>query len=710
MTTNNRISNLVSTQLPFFIRNDHENFVRFVEAYYEYLEQNGKTVERAKNLRNYVNIDESIDEFIEHFYNQYISILPEKMLADKTLVLKHVKDFYTARGTEKSIRFLMRILFNDDVEFYYPQRDILKASDGKWFVEKSIKVDDVKINGVPNTSLIAINNFITRRITGANSNATAFVERVDSYFENNALVKELKLSNQFKDFQSGEEVSATFIENGVQKTITANLFSGSIATVTINNPGSGYTPGQSIPIESATGNGGLVIIQSVSTGSLVSVAVFEGGAGFQNGSNVLISSGGGSGAKANILSVDNSGFYHPNTYNIVSSLISLEANTTIGNTRYANLKPSIVVNAQNTIENSVSYFTYSNTGPISQVLLYDSGLAYSSLPSISAEANTRVRNLGILGKMKIVNGGQGYLVGDTIEFINLPGSYGTGAAGRVRAVNVAAGNAISEVEFVNVPGHITGGSGFNQFILPRANVISSNLSASGANVEVVAVLGSGERLVSVGGLAGAIQSLSILSRGSGYTSPPTLNLKSIGDGTAQVSATIITGTYTYPGRYLNDDGHLSSYNFLEDRDYYQKFSYVVKLKNSIDKYKKALIDLIHPAGMKLFGEHLTIDNGVNLKANVRGVTEQKSIVLKKTYEHQPSSQNLTINYVSHNLSVNTVVYLEWIDGNVRSNTSNGTYKVRLVPNSNSFIIYNNSYLANTSLPETTGNVYVGKII
>lgn len=710
MTTNNRISNLVATQLPFFVRNDHENFVRFIEAYYEYLEQNGKTVERAKNLRSYSNIDESIDEFIQHFYNQYISAIPENILADKTLVLKHIKDFYTARGTEKSIRFLIRILFNDDVEFYYPKRDILRASDGKWFVEKSIKVDDIKIDGVSNTSLSAINNFITRKITGAQSNATALVERVDSYFESNALVKELKLSNQVKDFESGEQISATFIENGVERTITAELFSGSIATVTISNPGSGYTPGQSIGIESETGNGALIIVQSVSTGNLLSIAVFDGGAGFQNGSNVIITGGGGSGAKANILSVDPSGFYHPNSYNIVSSVISLEANTTIGNTRFANLKPSLIVNAQNTIANSVSFFTYANTGPISQVLLYSSGTSYSGLPTISAEANTRVRNLGILGRMKIVNGGQGYNVGDTIEFINDVDSYGTGAAGRVRAVNVAAGNAISEVEFVNVPGHITGGSGYNPFALPRANVLSSNALATGANVQVVAVLGYGERLVSVGGSAGAIQSLSILSRGSGYTTPPTLNLKFIGDGTAQATATIITGAYTYPGRYLNDDGHLSSYNFLEDRDYYQNFSYVVKLRNSIDKYKKALLDLVHPTGTKLFGEYLTVDNGENLKANVRGITDQKSIVLKKGYNHQSATQNLIINYAGHNLSVNNVVYLEWIDGNVRSNTSNGTYKVRLIPNSDNFIIYNNSYLANTLLPVTTGNVYVGKII
>jgi len=32
--SNNRISNLIRTQLPFFVQNDHANFINFLEAYY----------------------------------------------------------------------------------------------------------------------------------------------------------------------------------------------------------------------------------------------------------------------------------------------------------------------------------------------------------------------------------------------------------------------------------------------------------------------------------------------------------------------------------------------------------------------------------------------------------------------------------------------------------------------------------------------------
>jgi len=65
MASNNRISNLVNSQVPFFVRNDHRTFVAFLEAYYEYLEQTsntlegGKVIERRENLLNYMDIDKT---------------------------------------------------------------------------------------------------------------------------------------------------------------------------------------------------------------------------------------------------------------------------------------------------------------------------------------------------------------------------------------------------------------------------------------------------------------------------------------------------------------------------------------------------------------------------------------------------------------------------------------------------------------------------
>lgn len=709
MISNNKISNLIESQVPFFVRNDHENFVAFVEAYYEFLEQQTGVVNVSKNLLDQADVDLT-DIFVEKFYDNFLPFIPKDTAVDKTLILKHIKDFYRSRGTEKSIRFLMRILFDEDVDFYYPQRDVLKVSDGKWYQEKSVKITNIKVDGVANSSLGIETNFVNRRITGDVSNAYALIERTSSYYEGSSLVRELKLSNQYRTFDSGEGITSTFFEGDTEKTITANLFSGGINTVEITNRGTRYQVGDQVIIESGTGSGGVVIVTSVSSGNLTSIAALNGGAGFQVGNQVLITGGGGSGANANISAVSADSVYHPNTYNIVSSVISLETNTPINNLTYSNLNSSISNPVNQWISNSMSYFVYANTGPITGVLLYNLGSGYLTTPSITAQANTRVRNLGILGKMRIVDGGSGYYIGDTIEFINVVGGTGSGAAARVKNVDTSQANTISSVEFINVPGQITGGSGYDQLLLPRANVISVNNQASGANVQVTAVLGSGEILYSANSVEGQILSLEILSRGTGYTTTPTLNLTQSGDGTAQAVATIITGAFTYPGRYLNDDGHISSYNFIQDRDYYQKFSYVVKVKQSIDKYRSVLKNLIHPAGMKLFGEYLTVDEGTNLNIPIRGTSDNLVATTARTYRFETG--NVYINYTSHGLGVNNTVYLDWVSGNLANSIANteGPFKIKTIVNTNQFIIFSNAYLANTLLPNTSGTVNVGKVI
>ena len=727
MISNNKISNLIESQVPFFVRNDHENFVAFVEAYYEFLEQQTGVVNVTKSLLNQADVDLT-DIFVEKFYDNYLPFIPKDTAVDKTLILKHIKDFYRSRGTEKSIRFLMRILFDEDVEFYYPQRDILRVSDGKWFQEKSIKITDLEVDGTANNQLGIETKFISRRISGNTSNAYALVESSSSYYEGTSLVRELKLSNQYRNFGFGERITSSFFENGIEKTLAANLFSGSINTVKVINGGTRYIQNQVIIIESNTGSGANIIVSSVSSGDLTSIVALNGGAGFQVNSQVLITGGGGTGAAASISSVSADNFYHPNSYNIIYTTIQSIASANISNTNYGLHFSGFTnpANANTTLANSLSYFVYANTGPITGILLYNIGSGYSGDPSITAQANTRVRTLGILGKMRIVNGGTGYYIGDTITFTNVLGGYGSGANAIVSNVDTSQSNTISAVRFVNVPGQITGGSGYDQLYLPIATVVSSNVLASDANIEVTAVLGSGETLYSANSIQGKILSLQILQSGSGYTTAPTLNLTQIGDGTAQAEATIITGEFTYPGRYLNDDGHISSYNFIQDRDYYQKFSYVVKVKQSLDKYRSVLKNLIHPAGMKLFGEYVTVDEGTNLYLPIRDASDNLVSITTKTYWFETG--NVYINYTDHGLAVSNTVYLDWITGNLAASnvttaypydSVKGPYKVKTVVNTNQFIVNTVqyiantgglTYLANTLLPNTSGTVNVGKVI
>ena len=64
----------------------------------------------------------------------------------------------------------------------------------------------------------------------------------------------------------------------------------------------------------------------------------------------------------------------------------------------------------------------------------------------------------------------------------------------------------------------------------------------------------------------------------------------------------MTATRTKTGVFTDDSGKPSSQKKIQDNDYYQDFSYVIQTSDSIDVWKQDVLKLLHPAGLKLFGE------------------------------------------------------------------------------------------------------------
>ena len=678
LSSNSKTSILVSGQLPAFVREEHDTFIKFLEYYYKAMEQEGEALYLSKNMLRNLDIDQLYEHvledhtndqnvrddydyisFLQKMYDTFIKYIPDNVLADRTNILKHAKEFYLSAGSESSIRFIVQALFNKEAQFYYPKTDILRASDGKWFIEKSLRVNNVKVDNVSNS--IAATNFGNTFIKGISSNATAIVEKVDTYYDKGQLIYELKLSNIYKEFLNAEEIYTQYTEEGVDKFLTANLFSGIITSVQIISGGAGYTEGTTVPIVSNTGIGAQVIISQVTKGTIQAAGVVNGGAGFQLNDQLLIF-GSGSGASGFVSDVDESGFYHPNSYNVIWSTINLEANTLLSNLVYSNLNSS---NVNTTIANAMSYFVYSNCGPAFSLSITNGGNNYIPPITIAISANSIISKMGILGKMQIVNGGLGYQAGNKIEFLNPLGSSGFGALANV--ISVAANGMITGVKFEQFPGQIIGGSGYEPANLPTANVISG--TGAGANVMVTAIIGHNEEIIQSVSNIGTIQAMTVVSGGFGYTDNPTLDLTALGDGTANAELSYVTGAYSYPGRYITDDGHISGYNFLENRDYYQEFSYVVKVNETINKYRAAVKDLSHPAGARLFGEYdIIFDRETKTNTNVEVVyanTETVTLPYRTLYQ----VQGFTSGTFAPNITVGTA-NAEFVVGSYAVNTSN----------------------------------------
>jgi hypothetical protein len=632
--TNTAISTLVSSQLPAFVRDDNPLFVAFLEAYYEYLEKQvpsaadtgatgqGRAIEKLKKLPSYRTLESTLADFKAQLYSEFLQMLPTGAnnsfvstgnVVDFDRILPKIKDFYRSRGTEKSYRFLIRLLTGgaagDDTSLYYPKTNVLKASDGKWFIQRSIRVSNTSINGTQDSSLETFNLFTNKKIKGLSSNSTAIVDRVEQFFELGTQVNEIFLSSISNTFIGGETVQSNTVNStGNIVDIRANIFSGFVSSVSVVEGGKGYLVGDPVLLIGGGGTGATAAVSEVTRGNIESIQVTSGGSGYTVQDFLVFSGGGGTGANAKVSTVLDDGSFHPNSYNIVthSNSLSFIANSTWNAS--GNIWTVVTSNlAQNSINSLGSVFTYTNTGPASIVTVLQQGVNYTSLPTISVSANAQIVLLGILGSLKIQNPGTGYSNGDQLIFTNPFGGWGHGANGNVASVNGT--GAITSVQYTPEGdiNSVLGGTGYENGYLPTITIQSSG--GSGANVVVDSTLGTGAVFSPDTGQIGTVISIAVISGGTGYTSAPVANLSGRGDGTATALVAVIQGLFTYPGYFLNQDGFPSSFNFLQDRDYYQNYAYVLRAaKTSFTSWIQSVLNLVHPSGLKVFGEYLVIND------------------------------------------------------------------------------------------------------
>ena len=62
---NNITSALINTQVPEFVRNEHQTFVQFLEYYYKFLEQDGEQIYVTKNFLNFLDVDKITEDIQE---------------------------------------------------------------------------------------------------------------------------------------------------------------------------------------------------------------------------------------------------------------------------------------------------------------------------------------------------------------------------------------------------------------------------------------------------------------------------------------------------------------------------------------------------------------------------------------------------------------------------------------------------------------------
>lgn len=119
--------------IPEHIRQNGGNLEEFIEVYFEWMQSASNQPGHILNtLLEQRDIDEASLEFIEYLQREFATSIPQQIQADPRKLYKQVNDIYRSKGSIPSYEALFNLLFNDQIELYYPRVDLLKPSDGKW--------------------------------------------------------------------------------------------------------------------------------------------------------------------------------------------------------------------------------------------------------------------------------------------------------------------------------------------------------------------------------------------------------------------------------------------------------------------------------------------------------------------------------------------------------------------------------------------------
>lgn len=334
------ISNLVENQFPSFYKEEGENFILFMKAYYEWMESDwssadgglGGPIKGARELFEYRDIDLTIEKFLENFQKKYLYGIPFDVIANKRFLLKHILDVYTSKGTIQGYRLLFKLLYNEDVQIYLPGEDIFKSSDGTWVSPKYLEL----------SANDRITDYVGKTIIGATSKVTATVETFVKENYNRDVINVVYISNiipKNKDFEIGEKIVLLEEILDTDAINQAPNVLGSLDTITVVNGGQGYNIGDVIKIvhrDVNTGNvvsfgiDGVLSVTSLKTGNgNLNFNITDGGFGYTTNSLSFVyrSSANGSGASFSLGSVTNSRIIQYNT-DLLCDYANLQLNAT----------------------------------------------------------------------------------------------------------------------------------------------------------------------------------------------------------------------------------------------------------------------------------------------------------------------------------------------------------------------------------------------
>jgi hypothetical protein len=584
-------SPIIAHRLPEFVQTDHPTMVAFVQAYYEWLDQQADQgyVRTPAALDGLADVDKTIEEFVAAFKKEYLLGFPEEFAVnaegnsvDARQLIKNIKEFYRNKGTEKTYEFLFRVLYDAAVEFYYPSRDILRLSDGKWIQKYSIRCS----NDLGSKIFEARGKTVVQRSTDGSVIASGRVIDVSTYQIGSRQVAELYLTNINGRFQANIGILNNYAgiefedNSGVLRQETRIY--PVVSTVSVSSQGSNYRKGDRIFFQPSI--------------TPYKQNLLKWSNAIADASKAWVHSGTSTSQLNSIIAPDGS--------NTATKLISSGS----AGSNYCYQNPNIALNGSS---KTITYSVYIKAVDASNcdVALWlqtvvggDPGWR-GSYYSFKAQVGSTPAKLN-------GNSTLNYQVGGTSTATHTGHSYtitnvGNGWARVSMTLTINNAPANSYCLYGLFPYSGTNSSIYVWGAQVSEGAITPYLKTEGiAPLSVAATNDTGQgaiaTIIDVDGNGGILKTR-IDNFGIGYEISPLTTFDSAFGSGGAVSTTLGT-LCTYPGYYSNNDGRLSTNKVMQDNHYYQNFSYVLLTEVVIDRYKDILRRLIHPAGMGMFGK------------------------------------------------------------------------------------------------------------
>lgn len=628
------IASVVKRQLPEFIREDYPTFVAFVEAYYEFLQNQGV------DLTQFRDIDKTLESFIVDFKKELAYNLPI-VVEDERFLLSHIKDQYLAKGSEASYKLLFKLLYGKNVEVVYPGRQMLIASDGRWNQEISIfaqvdygdaddivgKLVDIQTAGRilrvlvdKKESLIGEIDRIVKigksyeiaatgvtgqnTVTVANTTGIEIGQLVTAPQNGGGIVGNTKVVSILGNV-------VTLSNNNINTVNSSLIFSNELYEFFLDKRFFGIiNPGDLIKFQDS--------FQARIVPATKTLKITQSGKNFRVGQVFELRSGAGTGALMKVTAVEDDGG------------IKYAEFIKFGLGYSANFALSIL--ASNDVV-SAGTVNVAGTSTLTQLDTYESaGSGTISATTSSTTVTGTSTNFGQVGGCAVgdelwTTAGTPELVGvvksiastTSLTLTGLPAEHGSGMTSNYSGTYVFR-NARS-IGSLYAPGGT------------QAHTDKPTLSdrTEGFNEQGYVNLGDYVTYEYVDGTYAG----SIIREFS-------LNFKN-----AQVNAddpaiiSIALGALVrYPGYFETNNGFLDDSIYIQDSRFYQAFSYVLKIDERLASYKSAVKTMLHPAGMALFGE-FEITNNYDLSIALESLVKSLGIGLEDLIVSTDASAFLT---------------------------------------------------------------------